>query len=147
MKTELQNELFLKYPKLYVQRYRPHTETLMCFGFACGDGWHTILDNLSAQIQDRIDYLNAEGSHSYNKSRLSDDHVPVRLEACQVKEKYGTLRFYYDGDDSVVEGLVRMAEAMSATTCEICGDVGKLETKGWYKVRCEKHKGLPLSYT
>jgi hypothetical protein len=39
----------------------------------------------------------------------------------QVKEKFGTLRFYYTGGDDVIDGMVRMAESMSGVTCERCG--------------------------
>jgi hypothetical protein len=31
----------------------------------------------------------------------------------QVKEKFGKLRFYYEGGDDVVRGLVLMAEVLS----------------------------------
>ena len=46
--------------------------------------------------------------------------------ADQVKEKFGTLRFYYTGGDDRIDGMVRMAESMSAVTCETCGAPGKL---------------------
>ena len=60
----------------------------------------------------------------------------------QVKEKFGSLRFYYHGGDEYVDGLVRMAESMSATTCEVCGNKGKIEGRGWwYSCRCPEHKG------
>ena len=39
-----------------------------------------------------------------------------QLVATQVKEKFGTLRFYYDGGDDEISGMVRMAEAMSGVT-------------------------------
>jgi hypothetical protein len=57
----------------------------------------------------------------------------------QVKEKFGSLRFYYTGGDDVVDGMVRMAESMSAVMCEQCGAPGKLQGKGWLKTRCEQH--------
>jgi len=146
MKKELQDDLFKKYPKLYRQKDEPYTRSLMCFGFACGDGWYNILDTLSAEIQDRVDYINGEGKHAYRKQWLPEDHVNTIVEACQVKEKWGTLRFYFDGNDDFIEGLVSFAESLSAKTCEICGQPGVLETKGWHKVRCKKHEGLPLKY-
>jgi hypothetical protein len=77
----------------------------------------------------------------------ADTAYRVLPEACpyviavQVKEKYGTLRFYYNGGDDVVDGIVRMAEAMSAITCEVCGAPGKMLGDGWVTVRCEEHEG------
>jgi len=58
----------------------------------------------------------------------------------QVKEKFGTLRFYYHGGDDFVDGVVRMAEAMTAVTCETCGDVGKCRSGGWIRTLCDKHE-------
>jgi hypothetical protein len=56
----------------------------------------------------------------------------------QVKEKFGTLRFYCPGNDRI-RRYVRFAEALSARTCEICGGYGKLgHCGGWYSTRCEK---------
>ena len=54
----------------------------------------------------------------------------------QVKEKYGTLRFYYTGGDDYIDGLVSMAEAMTARTCERCGNPGSSNGGGWISVRC-----------
>ena len=63
-----------------------------------------------------------------------------RVVAEQVKEKFGTLRFYYRGGDEVVYGMVRMAEAMSAVTCEQCGAPAKTgQHGGWVGTLCELH--------
>ena len=86
MKKELQDKLFEKYPKLYRQKDLDKTQTAMCWGMSCGSGWYNIIDNLSATIQNRIDYLNGEGQHTYRD--LPEDHVKVVCEAVQVKEKY-----------------------------------------------------------
>jgi hypothetical protein len=58
----------------------------------------------------------------------------------QVKEKFGTLRFYYHGGDEYIRGLVGMAEAMSARTCEECGAPGTTEGPGWIRTLCKKHR-------
>ena len=57
----------------------------------------------------------------------------------QVKEKFGTLRFYYSGGDDVIDGMVRMAESMSAVTCEECGNPGKQVGGGWITTLCKEH--------
>lgn len=59
--------------------------------------------------------------------------------AAQVKEKFGTLRFYYDGGDEYVSGLVSMAEWASANICETCGERGKLRGQTWLYTACDKH--------
>lgn len=62
----------------------------------------------------------------------------------QVKEKFGTLRFYWEGDLSPetaakVEEAVDLAEARSAVTCEVCGGPGRLHGGRWVTTRCGAH--------
>ena len=72
--------------------------------------------------------------------RTLPDVVPqVTLD--QVKEKFGTLRFYYSGGDDVIDGMVRMAESMSSVTCEECGKPGTSTSGGWIKTVCVEHGG------
>ena len=68
--------------------------------------------------------------------------IPEILEQVtvnQVKEKFGTLRFYYSGGDEYIDGLVAMAESMSAATCEECGKPGRTNSGGWLRTLCEEH--------
>jgi hypothetical protein len=58
----------------------------------------------------------------------------------QVKEKFGTLRFYYTGGDDEISGMVRMAESMSGVTCEECGSPGETKGQGWVVTLCETHR-------
>ena len=133
MSPELDKQLVQNYPLIFADRYKPVTETAMCWGFECGDGWYNILDTLCHQIQHHIDF---------NKRRKE---VGVDLEdipqvvAEQVKEKFGSLRFYYYGGDEHINGLVSMAEAMSNCTCMTCGKPGTMIKEGWWHVACGEH--------
>ena len=60
-----------------------------------------------------------------------------QVVAVQVKEKFGTLRFYYNGGDEYIHGLVAMAETMSARTCESCGAPAKSTNNGWITTMCQ----------
>lgn len=62
------------------------------------------------------------------------------VEVHQIKEKFGGLRFYYDGGDDEVSGMVRMAEAWADSTCETCGDRGERRHGGWIRTLCDKHE-------
>jgi hypothetical protein len=62
-----------------------------------------------------------------------------QVKVLQVKEKFGTLRFYYEGGDKYVSGLVAMAETMSGVTCEKCGNVGKIRNNGYIQTLCDDH--------
>lgn len=65
----------------------------------------------------------------------SPDYKPV-----QIKEKFGTLRFYVQG---VAYGEpeyqpILDAEAASETTCEDCGETGKVvSVLGWWRCVCD----------
>lgn len=48
--------------------------------------------------------------------------------ASQVKEKFGTLRFYMDYATDEMYKLIEEAEAKSAITCELCGAFGEPRT-------------------
>jgi hypothetical protein len=70
--------------------------------------------------------------------RKEDPEIP-QVVADQVKEKYGTLRFYYHGGDEYIRGLVSMAESMSGVVCEQCGSPGKTLGPGWIMTLCREH--------
>lgn len=61
-----------------------------------------------------------------------------QVEATQVKEKYGTLRFYTNREDDFVSGVISMAEGMSSKICEDCGAPGKIRLGGWIVTRCDE---------
>jgi hypothetical protein len=58
----------------------------------------------------------------------------------QIKEKFGGLRFYYQGGDEQVHGMVRMAEAWAGIACEDCGGIGKRRGGGWVRTLCDTHE-------
>lgn len=133
MSPELDKQLCEKYPKMMVNRNKPMTETCMCWGFEVGDGWFNILNNLMGNIQHHIDWKNRNGE------------VVPQVTLDQVKEKFGTLRFYYTGGDDYISGLVSMAESMSGVTCEGCGAQAKTNWPkaenggigGWVRTICK----------
>ena len=124
MKQELDKLLCERYPKMMVNRNKDMKETCMCWGFECGDGWFNILDQLMGNIQHHIDWKNKK------------EEIIPQVTLDQIKEKFGTLRFYYTGGDDVIGGMVRMAESMSGVTCEDCGNVGERRGGGWVHTYC-----------
>ena len=59
-------------------------------------------------------------------------------EAVRIKEKFGGLRFYYSGGDSIIEGAIDFAEFLSYRICEKCGSTNNVtQTKGWITSLCE----------
>ena len=112
--TDLEmQEYFPKvFPKMFVSRYG---------GVACRVGWFNIINQLCQTIQSHLDW------------KPEVEQVIVH----QVKEKFGTLRFYISGGDEYVQGLVRMAESMSSVTCESCGNPGESRYGNWIHVHCD----------
>ena len=129
MNEKLDELLCQRYPKMMVNRDKSMMETCMCWGFECGDGWFNILDQLMGSIQHHIDWKNKK------------EEVVAQVTLNQVKEKFGTLRFYYSGGDDYIDGLVTMAESMSGVTCEDCGSPGTQTQGGWIKTACAAHRG------
>lgn len=180
MKQEHDEYLCKTFPRMFVNRHAPMTETCMCWGFDCGDGWYNIIRALCGNIQSHINWQrrNRANSLQYNRClqrALNGDkaglvwyytysdigpteytfkqvdeaianpkfrNVPEKVAQVivdQVKEKFGTLRFYYHGGDDKIDGMVQMAESMSACTCEGCGAPASVDrtSTGWITTLCE----------
>ena len=106
------------FPKMFTGKYG---------GFCCGEGWWPILESLCSNIQHHLDWKNK-----------TVETVP-QVTVAQIKEKFGGLRFYYDGGDDEIRGMVRMAEAWADASCEECGAPGKRRDGGWIKTLCDHH--------
>ena len=165
---EFENKMAEKYPCLF-------GEDKHFGGFAIGEGWYFIIDELASQIssytkwkrntrayQLRVARAKAQGREAvlrlvckgktpshYDEQRVDDimdyDQDPIVdkvdwIRVAQIKEKFGGLRFYYDGGDDHISGMVRMAEAWAGQTCETCGDKGKQRSGGWIRTLCDKHE-------
>lgn len=119
-----------KYPKIFKNRDGSIMDTPMAWGFECDSGWFDIIDILCHEIQNYIDWK--------SKNLSVEEVESLQVVADQVKEKFGTLRFYYSGGDDVIEGLVMMAESMTHRTCEGCGCPGEKRGTGWIKILCDR---------
>lgn len=188
MSPDNELELYKKYPELFAEKDLDQTQTCMCWGIECGNGWKTILENLCKTINTRLtpsarckkifpwedeikEWLNnlfRKIEKSFNlpwntlyvpERRYYQRYPTYKFTFSQIKEKFGTLRVYYNFDigykDSDVEdldpedlknneikilgyidGAIQLAECMSAVTCERCGVAGKLRQSGWVKCLC-----------
>jgi hypothetical protein len=106
--------------KIGTQPFHP-----IAFGFECGDGWADLLVELSEKIQAHLNTLSPEAAE--------------QIVALQVKEKYGTLRFYVSYYDETIESLIQEASKKSAVTCEQCGKTGSVRGSVWYYAACDEH--------
>ena len=141
MKDELDQKLCEKYSLIFVNRHEDIRTTAMCWGFEVGDGWYNVIDRLCSNIQNHIDWRNEQRKSllESNPHNMSVPDAVHQVVATQIKEKFGTLSFYYSGGDDYIDGMVRMAESMSAVTCEQCGASGRLRGSCWFYTACDEH--------
>lgn len=118
-------KLEAKYPEMFSEPYG---------GICVGEGWWPIIEALCDQIHHHIKFKN-EQRDRWNRGE-GCEQVVVR----QIKEKFGGLRFYYDGGDPAIAGMVTMAESWAAHACEECGAPGKSRSGGWIRTLCDEHE-------
>ena len=162
MKQELEEKLAAEFP--FMRRRKSYEEQTAegivsdlygAWGCECGAGWYELLRGLCGEI-----------TEVYQRHDR-----PVDIIVDQVKEKFGTLRYYYhfDGCDprlhaldfmgggsirfgqgatelqKEVSAIVRKWEEKSAEVCEYCGAPGSLRKGRWISTLCdtcwEKRKG------
>ena len=76
---------------------------------------------------------------TYLDYRKPFDYITLQVEAEQVKEKYGSLRFYASNCDDVVFGITNFAEYLSGKICEECGTLENVTQNegGWIRTLCD----------
>ncbi len=90
-------------------------------GFECGPGWTDLLDAGFIWLHE------IASRHEWAPS--------------QIKQKFGTLRFYWYGDlPDLGDEIISAAEHISAHICEMCGAPGQIRKDGgWWSARCRDH--------
>ena len=72
------------------------------------------------------------------------DLKPLEVVVSDVKEKYGTLRFYTWSSTEQFENVVSQIEILSENICEVCGKLGRTRfDRSWYKTLCDEHNTKP----
>jgi hypothetical protein len=102
-----ENNIRSSYNNAY--RYRhPHE-------FSIGQGWYPLMYDLLQALVD----LGWSGTIT------------------QVKEKFGSLRFYATRLTETMDAVVNRTENQSSTTCELCGVAGSIHViRGWLITLC-----------
>lgn len=121
MTSKLDKQLCDKYPKIFKnRRSSPGNDSLMRFGFECGDGWYHLLDCLcnaltytyESSTDLRLDGRPVPEGLSWKDPSHGSYYWPYKgcpqIVADQVKEKFGGLRFYYHFEYD--EEFLKMAE-------------------------------------
>lgn len=139
MNEDLEKQLYELGPILYQEKDLPMQQTCMCWGFECPDSWFDLLKELTIELESSIN----------NKYKGKYECV-----AQQVKEKYGSLRFYGEikilienptKDDldlsnklyEQFQELVNKAEYKSEKICCECGKPATKTSSGWIAHFCD----------
>lgn len=129
---EFERKMHEKYPLLFSQPYG---------GIAVGKGWWPIIETLCDQIDSYTKWRN-NTREALQKDNPYNHKIPKKVPQVvvqQIKEKFGGLRFYYEGGDEHIGGMVRMAESWAHRSCEDCGAPATKQTTGWIRNVCDKH--------
>ncbi len=131
MDAKLENLLFDKYPELFRRKDLPMTQTCMCHGICANSGWFNLINETCAKIE-----------------KIRKENPDLTLELEQVKEKWGTLRVYFECNrDKMTDALWNEiynitidAEKQSSKICENCGSSDEVLTvkESWVQSLCKK---------
>jgi predicted unusual protein kinase regulating ubiquinone biosynthesis (AarF/ABC1/UbiB family) len=95
MKQKLQDKIFKDFPKLFAQKDLDKTKTCMCWGIETPDRWYDVIYKLCETIQNHINWNNLK-----------------QIEFTQVKEKFGSLRVYYNDKNQWIDGAIALADTL-----------------------------------
>jgi hypothetical protein len=126
-------EIEARYPRVFGSGTHSPDQSIGTVYWEFGYGWDTLIENLAAAIDREIEM---------DPSLAVDDpeNGKFAFKVQQMKEKFGTLRFYYSGGNDRIHGLVDMTEQLSGSVCEVCGSLGTLCKKNngsWIRTLCE----------
>lgn len=170
MKEKL-NTLLTKYPDVFVTTEDKWGGAFE--GFQCNDGWFAIVHDFCMHLQSHNETTELYAKREWRKNNTliltrfkggpliangeevtGNDTIekrypfnpPAKIKINCVKEKFGSLCVYCDGNDNTDDftwGLIVMAEGMSHYFCEDCGTthgVGKthgVDSVGWIRNICK----------
>lgn len=119
MSPEKTKELVDTFPALFVNDPQ---KCISLFGFECGDGWFGLLKECIEKI------------------KVVCESQQIEIHVAQIKEKWGTLRFYIDYGTDEIFSIINEAEQKSEETCEHCGQPGSMRKYAgrFYSIHCDK---------
>ena len=140
MREELHKKLLVDFPWIFRNIDTNNNYLEMCWSFSVGDGWYDIIRNICEELT------------------AIHKETGVQFIATQVKEKFGTLRFYTMDDNvllpykdstkmnAVSRGhhIISEGENRSNTICEWCGNDGNAQSSLWIKTLCDPCQKIRL---
>lgn len=115
--SDKQDQLIAKYPNVF-REGNPRS------GFYVDDGWLPLIDNLCNLIE----------HHIVNNV---PEEIRGEIFVSQIKEKFGSLRVYFNQETPYISGAIAMAESMSHIICESCSAPGRTRPGGYINTLCD----------
>ncbi len=120
MIKELTDQLYQLCPNVY---YNNENDL---FGIETGNGWYGLIEKLSLQLEMILLKIPEQERKNYR--------------VVQVKQKFGSLRFYLSNSTPEMDLLIKHAEEDSVRVCEICGESGGIIDSSFVRrTRCIIH--------
>src|SRR5579864_3995023 len=132
MKKELDEALVRDFPLTFA-RDANGREPWSMFGFECSDGWEPSIRKTAELLEPLIKAAKESDPHGY---------AAGYYRTSQLKEKFGTGRWYLSGGTDAMQELVEIWEAATYAICETCGKTGELRGRGWVYTACWDHTKL-----
>ena len=111
MKTEFEERLQKNFPFMW-QKHEEGYDPYRRWGCECSDGWYLLIRDACQAIADK-----------YKEAEIDIDFVPL-----QIKEKLGTLRFYYGFTDDPY-GIVAIDNIASGTSLKFAPESKDVDAK------------------
>jgi hypothetical protein len=111
MNTDLQNALYEAWPQIFRQKVLGPANTAVCCGIQCDDSWAGLVDALCEVTTGHA----RTGAHAV-------------CAATTVKQKFASLRVYFDQHCEFCYGARLLVEALSTRVCEVTGQPGVRST-------------------
>ena len=129
MNEELERKLLEDFPHVF-HRDPIGKESWSMFGIETGDGWEPAIRRAAEKLEPIFVDLIAKDpdGYSYGYYRTS-----------QIKEKYGTGRWYLSCSNDEMDKIISDWEDETAKTCEQCGKPGKMRGHHWVYTTCFDH--------
>jgi len=112
------NNIIKEFPNIF-QLDKSKNHSINIYGIECDSGWYDLIYNCTKQISD----------YCY-KNTIDNIYV------LQIKEKLGGLRYYLSCSNELIEQIIYNTENLSITTCELCGNKGKICKLNGFLLKC-----------
>lgn len=126
MKDKLEKQLVKDFPHVF-HRDSNGMEPWSMFGIEFSDGWEPSLRRAAEKLEPLFIKAIEKDPEGYKFGYY---------RTSQLKEKYGTGRWYLSGGTDEMYAITNAWEKTTHKICEQCGKPGKIRGQGWYYTSC-----------